>query len=104
MQWILHDRSDEYCLKILRQCKEAIPSSKEEGGKVIIVDIVVDTAHNNNPKATETKHYADLLMMVHAGGKERDESHWLKIFMDAGFNQYKITPTLGLRSVIELHP
>lgn len=89
---------------MLRRCKEVIPSSKEEGGKVIIVDVVVDTAHNNNPKATETKLYADLLMMVHTGGKETDESQWLKTFMDAVFNHYKITPALGLRSVIELYP
>ncbi|RWR89624.1 trans-resveratrol di-O-methyltransferase-like protein [Cinnamomum micranthum f. kanehirae] len=102
--WILHDWSDEDCVRILRRCKEANPSSKEEGGKVIIVDVVVDAAHNNNPKTTETKLYADLPMMVHTGGKERDESQWLKIFMDAGFNQYNITPALGLRSVIELYP
>ncbi|XXG66769.1 hypothetical protein AAC387_Pa06g0280 [Persea americana] len=102
LKWILHDWSDEDCVRILRRCKEAIPS-KEEGGKVIVVDMVVDTTQAD-PKSTEAQLYFDLLVMVHLGGKERDEHEWCKIFMDAGFNQYKIIPVLGLRSVIELYP
>lgn len=102
LQWILHDWSDEDCVRILRRCKEAIPPN-EEGGKVIIVDMVVDTAQAD-PKSTEAQLCFDLIMMVHVGGEERDEQEWGKIFIDAGFNQYKITPALGLRSVIELYP
>ncbi|XXG66768.1 hypothetical protein AAC387_Pa06g0276 [Persea americana] len=102
LKWILHDWSDEDCVRILRRCKEAIPPN-EEGGKVIIVDMVVDTAQAD-PKSTEAQLCFDLIMMVHAGGEERDEQEWGKIFIDAGFNQYKITPALGLRSVIELYP
>ncbi|RWR89627.1 trans-resveratrol di-O-methyltransferase [Cinnamomum micranthum f. kanehirae] len=102
LKWILHDWSDEDCVRILRRCKEAIPS-KEEGGKVIIVEMVVDTAQAD-PKSTEVQLCIDVLLMVNIGGKERDEQEWRKIFMDAGFNQYKITPVLGLRSVIELYP
>ncbi|KAJ0444806.1 putative trans-resveratrol di-O-methyltransferase [Helianthus annuus] len=40
LKWILHDWSDEECLKILKQCRKAIPS-KENGGKLIIMDMVV---------------------------------------------------------------
>ncbi|KAK2981603.1 hypothetical protein RJ640_022550 [Escallonia rubra] len=40
-QWILHDWNDEECLKIPKHCKEAIPC-KGKGGKVIIIDIVLD--------------------------------------------------------------
>ncbi|KAG5586468.1 hypothetical protein H5410_046902 [Solanum commersonii] len=42
LKWILHDWSDEDCVKILKKCKEAIPS-KENGGKVIVIDIVIET-------------------------------------------------------------
>jgi len=38
VQWILHDWGNEDCIKILKKCKEAIPS-KENGGKVIIIDV-----------------------------------------------------------------
>ncbi|KAJ0642389.1 putative trans-resveratrol di-O-methyltransferase [Helianthus annuus] len=40
LKWILHDWSDEECMKILKQCRKAIPS-KENGGKLIIMDMVV---------------------------------------------------------------
>ncbi|XP_071689121.1 trans-resveratrol di-O-methyltransferase-like [Rutidosis leptorrhynchoides] len=39
-QWMLHDWSDEDCIKILKKCKDAIPT-KENGGKVIIIEMVV---------------------------------------------------------------
>lgn len=102
MQNILHDWSDEHCVKILKRCKEAIPS-KEKGGKVILVDMVVDTTQADR-KLAESQLCFDVMMMVHEGGKERNEQEWQKIFTDAGFNEYKITPVLGLRSVIELYP
>lgn len=50
MQWILHDWSDEDCVKILKRCKEAIPS-KDNGGKVIIMDIVMDRAGDGQDAA-----------------------------------------------------
>ncbi len=40
MQYILHDWNDEDCVKILKQCRNAIHAQKP-GGKVIIIDIVV---------------------------------------------------------------
>ncbi|CAA2987560.1 trans-resveratrol di-O-methyltransferase-like [Olea europaea subsp. europaea] len=40
LKWILHDWSDEECVQILKKCKEAIPR-KENGGKVIIIDMIV---------------------------------------------------------------
>ncbi|KAF3649360.1 Isoflavone-7-O-methyltransferase 8 [Capsicum annuum] len=46
LESILHDWSDDYCIKILKKCKEAL-SSKENGGRLIIIDIVMD--HNPDP-------------------------------------------------------
>jgi hypothetical protein len=37
-------------------------------------------------------------------GTERDENQWKKIFFEAGFCDYKITPVLGVRSLIEVYP
>ncbi|KAL1567322.1 Flavonoid 8-O-methyltransferase 1 [Salvia divinorum] len=103
LKWILHDWSDEDCIKILKNCKEAIVASKENGGKVIIVDMVVDF-EKQEEKAVETQLFFDVLMMVGLTGKERTEKEWAKLFHDSGFQNYKITPILGLRSVIELFP
>jgi hypothetical protein len=46
----------------------------------------------------------DLNMMVLVPGKERDEEKWSKMFMDAGFTKYKISPILESRSLIEVYP
>ncbi|WMV20985.1 hypothetical protein MTR67_014370 [Solanum verrucosum] len=102
LKWILHDWSDEHCVKILKKCKEAIPS-KENRGKVIVIDIVIDNQKGDD-KSFETQLFSDVLMMVHVSGKERNEQEWAKLFSDAGFSDYKISPILGLRSVIEVYP
>ena len=68
----------------------------------MIVDIILDT--NNQDAATvETQLYWDITMLTCNEGKEREEREWKKIFEDAGFTSYKITP-LGLRSLIEVFP
>ncbi|XP_057796260.1 flavonoid 8-O-methyltransferase 1-like [Salvia miltiorrhiza] len=103
LKWILHDWNDEHCVKILEKCKEAILASKENGGKVIIVDMVVDYEKQED-KAIETHLFFDMLMMIGLAGKERTEKEWAKLFSVAGFQNYKITPILGLRSVIEVFP
>ncbi|KAL6641702.1 hypothetical protein ACP70R_019883 [Stipagrostis hirtigluma subsp. patula] len=98
--FVLHDWSDEDCVRILKRCKEAI-STKEPKGKVIIIDIVVGSA---SKQMYEAQLLIDLNMMVVMNGKERDEENWSEIFKDAGFTRYKINPVLGGRSLIEVYP
>ncbi|KAL3509269.1 hypothetical protein ACH5RR_028670 [Cinchona calisaya] len=105
-QWILHDWSDEECVKILKNCKEAIPS-KDKGGKVIIIDMVMKNqpeGDDSDDKAIETQLFFDMLMMVLTKGRERNEKEWAKLFFEAGFSGYKINPVFGLRSLIEIEP
>ncbi|KAH7651871.1 O-methyltransferase COMT-type protein [Dioscorea alata] len=99
MKLILHDWTDEDCVKILKKCKEAVAERK---GKVIIVDIVLDS-NKEDPKMTETQLFWDMVMMAFTGGLERNEDEWKNIFNEAGFSSYKITP-LGVRSLIEVFP
>ncbi|WCJ30890.1 O-methyltransferase family protein [Euphorbia peplus] len=101
LKWILHDWTDEECLKILEQCKRAIKDRK--GGKVIIIDMVREY-QKEDYEITESKDFFDILMMVMFTSKERNENEWAKLFSDAGFSDYKITPILGLRSIIKLYP
>ncbi|CAN1152531.1 Probable O-methyltransferase 3 [Linum perenne] len=88
--WILHDWSDEECGR--------------EGGKVIIIDMKVENQKANNDDKIEIQLFFDMLMMILVIGRERDEKEWAKLFVDAGFRDYKITPILGLRSIIEVYP
>ena len=89
-------------MKILKKCKEAI-SSKGKGGKVIIVDVVINEKKDEH-ELTETKLLFDMLMMVVAAGKERSVEEWERLFLEAGFSHYKITSLFGLRSLIEVYP
>ncbi|KAG9447456.1 hypothetical protein H6P81_013584 [Aristolochia fimbriata] len=100
MKCILHDWDDEECVKILKKCKEAVP---REGGKVIIVDIVLDSEAASQPLA-HMKHYMDLDMLLNTGGKERTEGEWKKLIHEAGFKGYKIKHISAMQSVIEAFP
>ncbi|CAN4116760.1 unnamed protein product [Withania somnifera] len=91
LKWILHDWSDEDCVKILKVCKESIPS-RDKGGKLILI---ID-------EFGRAQHFMDLVMMVLYGTKERTKKEWEKLFNEAGFNEYKI-PSLGLMSLIEIY-
>ncbi|OEL16364.1 Trans-resveratrol di-O-methyltransferase [Dichanthelium oligosanthes] len=102
LKWILHGWDDENCVRLLRRCREAIPS-RETGGRVIVMDLVVGSSPADE-KATETQLLWDVMMMGVVGSPERDEREWRKIFEDAGFSGYKIVAVLGIRSVIEVYP
>ncbi|XP_031104919.1 probable O-methyltransferase 3 [Ipomoea triloba] len=102
LKWILHDWSDEESVKILKKCKDSIPS-KEKGGKIIIIDMMVDNKIKDD-ESVETQIFFDMLMMILVTGRERTEKDWAKLFFEAGFSDYKIIPILGLRSLIEVYP
>ncbi|PRQ49990.1 putative catechol O-methyltransferase [Rosa chinensis] len=102
LKWILHDWNDEECVKILKRSREAI-TSKDKNGKVIIIDMMMEN-QKGDEESIETQLFFDMLMMALVTGKERNEKEWAKLFTDAGFSDYKITPILGLRSLIEVYP
>ncbi|TVU20590.1 hypothetical protein EJB05_36804, partial [Eragrostis curvula] len=93
LKWVLHDWGDAECVKILKNCKQAIPP-KDAGGKVIILDMVVEAGPSNG-KHKETQVLFDLMIMV-VNGIERDEQEWKKVIIEAGFSDYKIIPVLGV--------
>ncbi|EXB54965.1 Tabersonine 16-O-methyltransferase [Morus notabilis] len=102
LKWILHDWSDEEAVMILKRCREAI-WSKEKGEKVIIIDMVIENPKMDK-KSAETQLYFDMLMMVNLTGRERNQKEWESLFVAAGFSHYKITPIVGLRSLMEVYP
>ncbi|TVU39856.1 hypothetical protein EJB05_13299, partial [Eragrostis curvula] len=101
LKWIMHDWGDTDCIKILKNCKKAIPP-RDAGGKVIILDMVVGVG-SANEKLKETQVLFDLFIMT-VNGTERDEQEWKKLIFKAGFSDYKIIPVLGIRSIIEVYP
>lgn len=90
-------------MKILKRCREAIPS-RAEGGKVIIIDLVLSSKKDEHDQLSKTKLFNDMMMMVLVAGRERCEEEWEKLFLEAGFSHYKITPRFGVLSLIEVYP
>ncbi|KAJ0111293.1 hypothetical protein Patl1_02208 [Pistacia atlantica] len=100
MKWILHDWSDEACVKILKNCRKAVP---EETGKVVLVEIVLQEDGNN--MFGDMDLVFDLLMFAHTtGGKERTEQEWKKLLEDGGFPRYNVINIPALPSIIEAYP
>ncbi|KAJ9170893.1 hypothetical protein P3X46_018956 [Hevea brasiliensis] len=104
LKWTLHDWRDEECVKILKNCKEALVTRNDkQGGKVIIIDMVVGD-QDDDDKFTETKLLFDIEGMSCLVGKQRNEKEWANLFFSAGFSKYKINPVLGPRALIEVYP
>lgn len=97
----MHDWVDADCIKILKNCKKAIPP-RDAGGKVIILDMVIG-GQSSNIKHKETQVLFDLFIMF-VNGVERDEQEWKKTIFEAGFSDYKIIPVLGVWFIIEVYP
>ncbi|KAM0907431.1 hypothetical protein ACQ4PT_016134 [Festuca glaucescens] len=101
LKLVLLHWDDEDCVKILAQCKKAIPS-REEGGKIIIIEVLVDPSLG--PVIYESQVLFDVVMMTVTKGGQRDENSWAEIFKKAGFSDYKIVKKLGARAVFEVYP
>ncbi|KAG9441601.1 hypothetical protein H6P81_017455 [Aristolochia fimbriata] len=102
LMFVLHDWNDEECIKILKNCKDAIDKEK---GKVIIVEVVVEEDCSKKHGLSEVGLMLDMLMMAQTReGKERTEAEWKNVLAQAGFNTHTIKPILAAPSVIEAFP
>ncbi|KAI4355324.1 hypothetical protein L6164_004107 [Bauhinia variegata] len=98
MKWILHDWSDEMCLKLLKNCYNAIPPY----GKVIVVEGVVSIIPETNAAAKSISQ-SDVLMMTQSpGGKERTEQEFMELATSAGFNGIRYACFVGNNWVMEI--
>jgi caffeic acid 3-O-methyltransferase len=76
LKFILHNWGDDDCIKVLKNCKKALP----ENGKVLIYELVIDT---NGQWAQ----MMDIMMLTHfESGMERTEKHWRRLIAAAGFS------------------
>ncbi|KAK9019567.1 hypothetical protein V6N11_054085 [Hibiscus sabdariffa] len=106
LKWVLCDWIDDECLKILNQCRKAVSGGKE-GGKVIIIDLVLTKNEKVDDEASNsigTQLLLDMATMSLVGGNQRQEEEWAKLFSASDFSDYKIVPVLGMRSFIEVYP
>uniref|UniRef100_A0A803LV26 O-methyltransferase C-terminal domain-containing protein n=1 Tax=Chenopodium quinoa TaxID=63459 RepID=A0A803LV26_CHEQI len=82
MKWVLHDWSDEHCLKILKKCYEALPKN----GKVILVESLIPVLPQGNLES-HMVFSLDCHTLVHnQGGKERSKEDFETLFTQSGFS------------------
>ncbi|KAK7258430.1 hypothetical protein RIF29_24007 [Crotalaria pallida] len=85
MKWILHDWSDEHCLKLLKNCYKAIPYD----GKIIVVETILPIVPETTAYA-KNAYFSDLLMLSqNPGGKERTKQEFVELAKGSGFNGIK---------------
>ncbi len=76
LQFILHNWGDDDCIKVLKNCKKALP----ENGKVLIYELVM------HPNGRWTQ-MMDLMMLTQfESGMERTEQQWRTLIAAAGFS------------------
>ncbi|XP_051150906.1 acetylserotonin O-methyltransferase-like [Andrographis paniculata] len=99
---VLHDWDDEACVKILKNCKDAL---SKETGKLIIMDSVVNHDNLKNIDNYEEYHLAaDIEMLaLTINGKERNAKEWDDVLKSAGFSKHTIKYIPAPISVIEVY-
>nr|GMD52918.1 Caffeic acid 3-O-methyltransferase [Ipomoea batatas] len=97
--WILHDWSDSHCLKLLKNCYEALP----ENGKVIVVEGILPAKPESSASVISVTQ-TDLIMLTqNPGGKERSEQQFRALAMGSGFRGITLECFACNFWVIEFH-
>ncbi|XP_020238742.1 isoliquiritigenin 2'-O-methyltransferase-like [Cajanus cajan] len=94
---VLHNWSDEECIKILSNCYEALP----QNGKVIVVEYIVpEEIHSTDVDKIVTGF--DNMMLLINDGSERTEKQFENLCKHSGFSHFHVaTHVLSTLSVIE---
>nr|QOE76460.1 O-methyltransferase 3 [Perilla frutescens] len=86
LKWIIHNWSDGHCLKLLKNCYEALP----EKGKVIIADRILPETENYKEASASVDLAGDALMLtLFTGGKERAEAEFQALAKASGFKHFR---------------
>ncbi len=92
---VLHDWDDEACLRILRNCRDAMPAH----AKLLVIEMVIPEGD-----APFFGKLLDLQMLVSFGGRERTATEYNKLLAGAGFRMLSVVQTQVPPSVIEAEP
>ena len=91
LKFILHDWSDDECVRILSNCRDAL----HPGGRIVITEIVIeDDAPGIAP-------LMDIAMLASAGSRERTLAEFDTLLVRAGLRRAAATPVQAPYVVIE---
>lgn len=92
---VLHNWSDEYAVKILKNCRQAI----RPDGTLLVVERILKP-----PNEPDDSAFMDLNMMLVHGGRERTETDFGALLHDAGFSMTRVIAIPAAWSIIEAKP
>ncbi|KAH9757346.1 Flavone 3'-O-methyltransferase 1 [Citrus sinensis] len=99
LKWMLHGWTDEHCLKLLKNCWEALP----ENGKVIIVESILPLVPENQA-SSHIVFEQDLFMLAQTtGGRERSKKEYEALAKNSGFSGLEIVCCAYNSWVMEFH-
>jgi SAM-dependent methyltransferase len=91
LKYILHDWDDESCVRLLRQCRQAL----RPAGRVVVVDMVIDE------EAAGFGPLMDIAMLTMLSSKERTLAEFDSLFARAGLRRIRETEVQSPYRVIE---
>ena len=92
MKNVIHDWDDERAQNILANCRRAVPAD----GALLLVEWALP--EGNAPSAGK---FADVVMLLMTGGKERTVEEYRQLLDRAGFRLNQVVPTSPDLSIIE---
>jgi O-methyltransferase domain len=95
MKHVIHDWDDERAHNILANCRRAVPKD----GAVLLVEWALP--EGNAPSAGK---FADVVMMLMTGGKERTVEEYRRLLGQAGFNLNLVISTWCDLNIFEALP
>ncbi|KAL9234743.1 hypothetical protein vseg_009576 [Gypsophila vaccaria] len=99
MKWVLHDWSDEHCLKILSNCCQALP----KGGKLILVESLIPLIPEDNLENHMVFSLDSHTLVHNQGGKERSKQDFEALASQTGFSGLQVFCCAYDTWVMELH-
>ncbi|KAG2331556.1 hypothetical protein Bca52824_002736 [Brassica carinata] len=100
LKCVLHDWTNEDCVRILKNCWRSL----SERGKVIIVDMITPIKPEINDFSSNIVFAMDMTMLTQcSGGKERSFSQIETLASDSGFLRCEVICQANSHCVIEIH-
>jgi len=92
MKYVIHDWDDERSVRLLRNCRAAMPST----GRILVVEHVVSPGNR-----FDWGKLLDINMMVVLGSKERTKEEFRQLFSRAGLRLKRVIRTGSSLSILE---
>ncbi|NOX92129.1 MAG: methyltransferase domain-containing protein [Gammaproteobacteria bacterium] len=91
---VIHDWTDEQCITILENCRQANPAAK-----VLIIEMLIPSGDTFHPGKI-----IDLQMLALLGGQERTKAEYAALFARAGYTLAQVVSIQSRACVLEVIP